>query len=271
MPMHIPSSINTDSSSIATLLLKTGPTASPFSPHVAQSDILAILQREQDHAMSLLSLSPLLSSLFVSYANRAAALESASATPSPESEEWETLQSDIAALREENEKLKSENRELAVKLAAAEASQEAFRSQVSSLKEVNTIQQDEIKSLRAELVEAKDVYDLLMTDSSAERAAHQIQISDLEAQRLDLKETVVEQQIRISKLERQLPENAPPAMPVCLPPSPPVLAKGTPTPSPTTRPSLASPFQAPLPKRGETVLIPPTASTPTPNPHTFRF
>ncbi|KAF9642245.1 hypothetical protein BDM02DRAFT_3273540, partial [Thelephora ganbajun] len=136
MPMHIHSSINTDSSSIAT----AGPIASSLSL-ATQNDILAILQREQDHAVLLLSLSPLLSSLFISYADRAVTLQSASVTPSPESMEWKALQSNIAALREENEKLKSENRELAVKLATAEASQEAFRSQVSSLKEVNATQQ----------------------------------------------------------------------------------------------------------------------------------
>ncbi|KAF9645580.1 hypothetical protein BDM02DRAFT_3119982 [Thelephora ganbajun] len=175
--MHVPSSINTDSSGIATLLSKAGLIASLFPPHAAQSDILAILQREQDHAVSLLSLSPLLSSLFVSYANRAAALESASTTPSLESEEWKVLQSDIAALREENEKLRFENHELVVKLVAAEASQKASRS------------------------EAKDTYDQLIMGSNAEKTVHQVQISDHE--RAELKEAVVEQQTKISKLERQ--------------------------------------------------------------------
>jgi chromosome segregation ATPase len=156
-----------------------GPITTPLSP-ATQSDILGILQREQDHAVSLLTLSPLLSSLFISYANRAAALESASATPSPECEEWKSLQTNIAMLREENEKLKLENREMAGGLEAAEASQEAFRSQVLSLKEVNTTQQDNIKSLRAELVEARDKYDRLVMDSNAERAAFQIRALDLE-------------------------------------------------------------------------------------------
>ena len=196
MPMHIPSSICTDSSSIDTVrsyfvllftfinphlqpLFKMGLITSLLSP-ATQSDIFGILQREQDHALSLLSLSPLLSSLFISYANRAAVLELASATPSPESEEWKTLQTTIAILREENENLKSENREMAEKLEAVEASQEAFRSQVSSLKEVNTTQQTDIKSLWAELFEAGDKYDLLMEDSNAEKSALQAQVSDLE-------------------------------------------------------------------------------------------
>ena len=130
--------------------------------------------------MSLLSLSPLLSSLFISYANRAAALEAALAAPSPESEDWKTLQATVTGLREENEKLKLETREMAGKLEAAEASQEAFRSQVSNLKEVNATRQNDITSLRAESSEAKDKYDSLMVDSSAQAAALQVKVSDLE-------------------------------------------------------------------------------------------
>ena len=156
-----------------------GTVTSSFPP-IAQSDILGILQREQDHAVALLSLSPLLSSLFVSYANRAAALESASATPSPDGEERKALQDSIVALREENEKFRLENLEMAGELKATAASQEAFRSQVSSLKEVNTTQQEEIKLLRDELAEAQGKYDRLTLDSNAESVAFRIQVLDLE-------------------------------------------------------------------------------------------
>lgn len=130
--------------------------------------------------MSLLSLSPLLSSLFISYANRAAALESASTTPSSDSEEWKVLEATIVTMREENEKLKSKNIEVAGKLEAAAASWEAFHSQVSSLKEVNAAQQDDIRSLRSELVEVKEKYDQFVAGSNAERTTLQIQVSDLE-------------------------------------------------------------------------------------------
>ena len=146
------------------------PIVTLLSP-ATRNKILGILQGEQDYAMSLLSLSPLFSGLFVSYADRVAALESASATISPESEERKIFQATIAALQKENEKVKSE---------AAEASQEALRSQVSYLKEVNMTQQDSIKSLRAELVEARDRHDRLMVDSNAEMAALQIRALDLE-------------------------------------------------------------------------------------------
>ena len=130
--------------------------------------------------MALLSSSPLLASLFISYANQAAALESLSATPSFESEERKALQNTIATLQEEIEKLKSENIETVEGLKAAEASQEAFRSQVSSLKEVNTTQQANIKSLRAELTETKDKHNQLTMNSNAEKVALQTQVLDLE-------------------------------------------------------------------------------------------
>lgn len=129
--------------------------------------------------MSLLSLSPLLSSLFISYANRATALESTSA-PSPNSEVWKALQATVAALREENEKLKSETREMTGKLEAAEASQEASHSQVSSLEKVNATQQDDVKHLQAELFGTKDKYDRLVVDLNMQTAALQAQVLDLE-------------------------------------------------------------------------------------------
>ena len=155
------------------------PITNSLSP-ATKSDILGILQREQDHAVALLSLSPLLSSLFVSYAHQAAALESTSSAPSPESEGWKALQAAVDALQEENKKLELEKLEVAGKLEATVASQEAFQSQVSSLKEVNATQQDDIESSRAELAGVKEKYDRLIVDSNAERAALQIQVLDLE-------------------------------------------------------------------------------------------
>jgi len=157
---------------------RINPIANSFPP-TTQSDILGILQREQDHAVALLSSSPLLSSLFISYANRAAALESASATPSPGSKGWKALQGAVAALQEENENLKSNNVEVKGKLEEATASQEAFRSQVAALKESNITQQEEIKLLREGLVVAEGKYGRLIADSNTERAALQIQVSDL--------------------------------------------------------------------------------------------
>lgn len=197
MPMHITPSIDIDLDRIEPvsdlssglfvcpylrrrqMLPQMGPITVPLSP-ATQNDILGILQREQDRAMALISSSPLLAGLFVSYANQAAALESLSVTSSFKSEERKALQNTIATLQEEMEKLKLENVGVVEGLKAAEASQEAFRSQISSLKEVNTTQQADIKSLRAKLTEAKNKYNQLAMDSNAENVALQRQVSDLE-------------------------------------------------------------------------------------------
>jgi len=119
--------------------------------------------------MALLSSSPMLASLFVLYAKQAAVLESAPATPPPESEEWKALQNTTATLREEIKELTKE-------LESAKA----FRSQVSSLEAINTTQQDDIKFLRAELAGDKERYDQHMVDSNAEKTALQIRVLDLE-------------------------------------------------------------------------------------------
>lgn len=94
--------------------------------------------------------------------------------PSPGSEEWGTLRATITALREENEKLKLETRDMAEKLYTAEASQEAFRFQVTYLKGVNTTQQDDINSLRAELVGVREQHDRFIAGLNAERAALEV-------------------------------------------------------------------------------------------------
>jgi len=131
--------------------------------------------------MSLLSLSPLLSSLFISYANRTAALELASATPSPESEDMEALQATVAALREKNDKLESENRDMAGKLEAAVSSQEAFRTLVAALKEDVEDQQNNFRNLKEQYAEGNHRYNQLVEESTVERAAFQAQVLDLEA------------------------------------------------------------------------------------------
>ena len=158
---------------------RISPIMNSLSP-ATQIDILGILQREQDRAVALLSSSPLLASLFVSYANQAAALESASATSPTESDEWKALETTITALQEEIDKLKPENIKMAEKLEAGTASLEAFRSQVASLKEANTTHQREIHSLSAELIESKDKYNRLLEDSNAERDSLLNKVSDLE-------------------------------------------------------------------------------------------
>ena len=128
--------------------------------------------------MALLSSSPLLASLFISYANQATALESP--TPSVESEEWKALENTISKLQEEINKLKPENLEVTEKLVVAAKSLDAFSSQVTSLKEVNATQRNHIDSLESELSESKEKYDRLVESSNSERETLRSAVSNLE-------------------------------------------------------------------------------------------
>lgn len=150
-----------------------GPILNPLSS-ATQSELLGVLQREQDRAMALLSSSPLLASLFLSYASQVTALESPA--PSAESEEWKSLENAFSKLQEEVDKLKLENLEMEGEVKATAASQEAFRSQISTLKDVNTTQQDRIKTLQVELLEAKNKCDQLL----GERNVLENRVLDLE-------------------------------------------------------------------------------------------
>lgn len=132
-----------------------------------QSYMQGILQRGQDRAISLLSLSSLFfKSLLIPCTNKTATLGYASATPSPELG-VEALQNNDITLRDKNERPRSENGEMVRKLKVAGASREAFHSQFSSLKEANANQQDEIGTLWKVLVEVKDLHDRFVTDSDA--------------------------------------------------------------------------------------------------------
>lgn len=108
------------------------------------------------------------------------ATQSDSLETSQRDQERKALQTIIATLQEEIEKLKSESLEMVGRMGVVAASREEFSAQVSSLIEVNTSRQRDIKSLRAELAEAKDKYDQLIADSNAEKAALHIRLLDLE-------------------------------------------------------------------------------------------
>ena len=112
--------------------------------------------------------------------NRAAVLESISTTPSPESEEWKSLQAIVAALREKINELESENRDLVGKLGVAASSQEALRTQVAALKQDAENQQDGFRMLTLQCAEGNNRYNRLVAESTAEKMAFQAQILDLE-------------------------------------------------------------------------------------------
>lgn len=98
-----------------------------------QRDILQIIRKEEDHAMSLLAASPLLCSLFLTYANRAATLDGPP-SPSPIDVEWAEMKTLNNRLQEEVASLRAQLSKETDRAEMAEDCVEALRAQLSSVK-----------------------------------------------------------------------------------------------------------------------------------------
>ena len=114
-----------------------------------QKDILQIIRKEEDHAMSLLSASPLLSSLFLSYANKAATLDGPQA-PSPIDLEWNEMKILNSRLQEEVASLRAQLDKQTGRAQMAEDCVEALRAQITSVKDANRDLETKVSKERAE-------------------------------------------------------------------------------------------------------------------------
>ena len=100
--------------------------------------------------MSLLAASPLLSSLFLTYANRAAALDGPP-TPTPIDREWSEMKALNTRLQEEISSLRAQLEKETDRAKVAEDCVEALRTQVSSFKDANYNLETEVSNERAKL------------------------------------------------------------------------------------------------------------------------
>ena len=116
----------------------------------SQRDILQIIRKEEDHAMSLLAASPLLSSLFLTYANRAATLDGPP-TPSPIDLEWTEMKALNTRLQEEVASLRDQLNKETDRAKTAEDCVEALRAQLSSIKNANCDLETAVSEERARL------------------------------------------------------------------------------------------------------------------------
>ena len=133
----------------------------------SQRDILQIIQKEEDHAMSLLAASPLLSSLFLTYANRAATLDGPS-TPSPIDLEWTEMKALNTRLQEEVALLRGQLNKEADRAKTAEDCIEALRAQFFSIINANCDLEAAVSEKRARL-----------KVTALEYAAHKKQTADI--------------------------------------------------------------------------------------------
>ena len=185
----------------------------------AQKDILQIIRKEEDQAMSLLAASPLLSSLFLTYANRAAALDGPP-TPSPIDEEWSEMKALNTHLQEEVASLRAQLEKETDRANTAEDCVEAFRAQIASLKDANRDLEegmsDERTNLRMmSLLQAKHEKEAASTiaelrsvvEKEAVSNVHSLreitQLTSGQGARAALSQVIADQQISLAQLKEK--------------------------------------------------------------------
>jgi len=130
------SGLETETDSVTSKTPTLQDMVNPSSMSNTQKDILQIIRKEEDHAMSLLAASPLLSNLFLTYANKAATLDGPSA-PSPIDLEWTEMKAVNGRLQEEVASLRALLEKETERAKVAEDCVGALRAQVSSFRDTN--------------------------------------------------------------------------------------------------------------------------------------
>ncbi|KAF9645357.1 hypothetical protein BDM02DRAFT_3262963 [Thelephora ganbajun] len=204
MPMtHIPLSgleIETDSISSKTSTLQD--IISPSVMSNTQRDILQIIRKEEDHAMSLLTASPLLSSLFLTYANRAATLDGPQA-PSPIDVEWTEMKTLNSRLQEEIAVLQAQLNKETERAKTAEDCVEALRAQLSSVKDANHDLKTAVSKNRIRLEAITSEYVECKKEAEDTIAELRVTVDREASARAALSQVIADQQITIALLQEQ--------------------------------------------------------------------
>jgi len=175
--------------------------------------------------MSLLSASPLLSSLFLTYANRAAALDGPAA-PSPIDVEWTEMKTLNNRLQEEVASLRDQLNKEVDRAKVAEDCVEALRAQLSSVKCANRDLETEVSDERAKLdaitseyltykKETKNIIAELRNTVDKEavscpNSSGRDLLTPQQGARAALSQVIAEQQISLARLKEQNESPCPP-------------------------------------------------------------
>jgi len=168
----------------------------------SQKDILQIIRKEEDHAMSLLAASPLLSSLFLAYANKAATFDGPAA-PSPVDLEWTEMKALNNRLQEEVASLRAQLDKETDRAKTAEDCVGALRAQLYSVKEVNYDLETTVSKERARLDAMTSEY-TKHKEETADTIAELRDTVDKEAgARAALSQVIADQQITLVQLKEK--------------------------------------------------------------------
>lgn len=196
------SGLETETGSVTSKTSTLQDTTNPFSMANTQKDILQIIRKEEDHAMSLLAASPLLSSLFLTYANKAAALDGPQA-PSPIDVEWTEMKALNNRLQEEVASLRAQLGKETDRAKLAEDCVEALRVQLSSVKDASGDFEMALSHERFMLDNTTSEYAKYKKDATDTIAELRTTMGKEAAARAALSQVIADQQTALAKLKEE--------------------------------------------------------------------
>jgi len=170
-----------------------GHTCTEAAASPVESEVLHILQKEHTHALSLLRSSPLLSSLFVSYASRVSSSPTPSQSPSPSppptpsrnDERWTNLKTSFETLRTDHDKLRADYVDLTKQVEQDQEEMTELRERFADIQRQHLTAETELIKAQGDTREMETKYDaallkLQQRDMSQERMTVELESAHAE-------------------------------------------------------------------------------------------
>ena len=158
-----------------------------------ESEVLHILQKEHTHALSLLRSSPLLSSLFVSYATKApgspvhsqSSSSASSPIPNHNDERWTDLKASFETLRTDHDKLRADYVSLTKQVEQDQKEMTELRERFTDIQNQHVAAETELIKAQGDMREMQTKYDaallkLQQGDISRERVTVELESAHVE-------------------------------------------------------------------------------------------
>lgn len=173
-----------------------GHTCTEAAASPVESEVLHILQKEHTHALSLLRSSPLLSSLFVSYASRASSppvhsqssSSSSSPTPSHNDERWSDLKTSFETLRTDHHKLRADYVNLTKQVELDQKEMTGLRDRFADIQRQHLTAENELINAQGEIREMHTKYDAALLKLEQRDISHERMTAELESAHAELEQ-----------------------------------------------------------------------------------
>ena len=173
-----------------------GHTCTEAAASPVESEVFHILQKEHTHAISLLRSSPLLSSLFVSYASRApsppihspSSSSSTSPTPSHNDERWSDLKASFGTLRTDHDRLRTDYVNLLKQVEQDQKEMTELRERFADIQHQHLTAENELTKAHGETRELQTKHDAALLKLEQRDISHERMTTELESAHAEIEQ-----------------------------------------------------------------------------------